>query len=176
MLLRQGRSPSMVLLMTRCIYLETVVNEHALIRAYSPMTAPTHHGSSTQNPSCMPHPEVHMDYVRILFLHRIGSQGLSDSSLPRWKTDSRESRFKSMEISGKSPTLFLQWTCKRIDHLVPIARRGSRWHEPKIRLPIHHLLPSRFLEMACPFQSTKPYRISKVKISTATKHGEETLS
>ncbi|KAE9395643.1 hypothetical protein BT96DRAFT_141288 [Gymnopus androsaceus JB14] len=40
-----GRSPSMVLLMT------------------SPMTAPTHHGSSTQNPSCMPHPEVHMDYI-----------------------------------------------------------------------------------------------------------------
>ncbi|KAF9076622.1 hypothetical protein BDP27DRAFT_1284522 [Rhodocollybia butyracea] len=40
-----GRSPSLVQLMT------------------SPMTTPTHHASYTQNPSRMPHPEIHMDYV-----------------------------------------------------------------------------------------------------------------
>ncbi|KAJ4000528.1 hypothetical protein F5050DRAFT_1562731 [Lentinula boryana] len=39
-----GRSPSLVLLMT------------------SPMTT-THHSSYTQNPTRMPHPEVHMDYI-----------------------------------------------------------------------------------------------------------------
>ncbi|KAJ3802656.1 hypothetical protein GGU11DRAFT_521654 [Lentinula aff. detonsa] len=39
-----GRSPSLVSLMT------------------SPMTT-THHSSYTQNPTRMPHPEVHMDYI-----------------------------------------------------------------------------------------------------------------
>ncbi|KAI3611009.1 hypothetical protein WG66_013789 [Moniliophthora roreri] len=40
-----GRSPSLVQLMT------------------SPMTITAHHASYTNNPSRMPHPEVHMDYV-----------------------------------------------------------------------------------------------------------------
>ncbi|KIK65724.1 hypothetical protein GYMLUDRAFT_194540 [Collybiopsis luxurians FD-317 M1] len=40
-----GRSPSLVQLMT------------------SPITIPAHHGVQTQNPSRMPHPEVHMDYI-----------------------------------------------------------------------------------------------------------------